>query len=133
MGNRLAVRVKEKSAGREAVGPSPQINVRLGRELYEEAAAAASAEPLDSMAAFVREVFRCGWRVYQREGSLKRLKALDKIAASANITSKKYSAETCEQLATMVNLILQFAPSTVVKKMTEKLSEWASSYSDSQK
>ena len=127
-----SARKKNRVGEYEATTKRPMVGVSLGYPFYDEVKRACDDEPV-KLAAFVLEVFRCGWRSYQRVGSLKALKALDKIAASASVASKKYSAETCEELATMINLILERAPSTVVKKMTEKLSEWASTYSDSQK
>lgn len=43
----------------------PLVGVSLGYPLYDEVRRASDDEPV-KMAAFVLEVFRCGWRVYHR-------------------------------------------------------------------
>jgi hypothetical protein len=85
-----------ETAVEEARAKRPQVGVNLGYPLYDEVQAAAAEEPV-KLSAFVLEVFRYGFRVYQQTGSLKTLKAMES-AGTMPAASKRVSAETARSL-----------------------------------
>ena len=108
----------------------PLVGVFLGYPLYDEVATAAHTEPVRGMAAFVLEVFRCGWRVYRGVGSLKELKALEQSAAPAMVTSKRISAERCAMLAEALNLIVQRGNSAIIEAVERYLIDKAGKFGE---
>lgn len=120
------VQVENRQTKRRLVG------VSLGYPLYDEVRRASETEP-GKLAAFVREVFRCGWRVYQREGSLKALKTLETSAATGPVTSKRISAERCAMLAAALNLILERGNSAIIEAVERYLIDKAGRFGDLRK
>jgi len=111
----------------------PLVGVWLGYPLYDEVTAAMRKEPRLSKAAFVMELVRCGWRLYQREPSLKALKAQGEDAPALRVTSKRISAERCAMLAEALNLILERGDSAIIEAVERYLIDKAGKYGGPQK
>ena len=105
----------------------PVVGLWLSYPLYDEVRRASEDEPV-KLSAFVLEIFRYGWRVYQRVGSLKELKALETSAAPARIASKRISAERCAMMAEALNLIVERGNSAIIEAVERYLIDKAGKF-----
>ena len=111
----------------EAQVKRPVVGLWLSYPLYDEVRRASEDEPV-KLSAFVLEIFRYGWRVYQRVGSLKELKALETSAAPARIASKRISAERCAMMAEALNLIVERGNSAIIEAVERYLIDKAGKF-----
>ena len=116
----------------QAAPPRPTVGVYLGYPLYDEALASARSEPVHGISAFAREIFRYGFTIYKRVGSLKELKTLA-ATADPSARPRRISPETWDHVLTALRIILDQAPSAVIEDVVHQLTVRAGKYARSSK
>jgi hypothetical protein len=101
-----------------------QLSFRVDQTLMNRLDKAAVTEDL-KRADLARKIFAWAWKQYEQAGSLHALRE-ERVGAQ----SRRVSDETQEQIFTALKTIFDRAPSTVIERVVEYLTERAGKYGE---
>ena len=117
--------VRSPKSRREVSYP---LSFRVPLSQVEEIDVAAAKEKRKRRSDLLEAIWEVAWRDYKKSGSLD---AYAQGKRSRRYT-RRISEELQDQLYTLIEAILERAPSAVIEELERKLAQWAGKYADAE-